>query len=125
MCRHPAPGVGVERSFGVPARQDFLEAVDELGKPRRLDRSVLDEGDGFPVPGEAQQQRERRLPQLPHILLVRRIEHPQHRAAASAEPAVEIVELRSHLAAAPARELDQDERAGFSLDEAEPPRILE
>ena len=121
----PGAGVRVEAALGVPPGQDFLEPADELRQPGWLDRGVLDEGDGLFVSRKAQEERKRRLPHRPDVLLLRGIEDSQVGTPLIAEPALEVGQLRGHFGAAPARELDQDECPRFALDEVEAPRILE
>ena len=119
------PGVRVETALRGPPGEDLLEPGDELREARRFHRGVLDEGDGLLVAGEAEQQRERRLPHFPHIGLRRRVEEPQHRLAAPPEPPLQPRHPGSDFAAARPGELHQDERLRLAAHEPQPPGVLE
>ena len=112
--------MAVVRALGAVLGHDVAETRDEDGQILRIDRGVLDEGDGLGLALGAQQEAEPGLAELPDRLLLGRIEGdvPGIAEASRGAPRLESLDLALDLCRGVAGVLDDQNGRGIALDEA-------
>jgi len=114
----------VARRRVVPS-ENFPEARDEFRQLRRIDGGVFDEGDRLLVALDAEQKAETGLAHAPDradFIRLQRLRRGVADVLRSAQR-FELGDLVFHLFFALAGVLDDEQRAGIALDEAEPLRL--
>ena len=109
----------VEGPIGAVALQNFAEAGGELRQPRRINCSILDEGQRFAQTGNGIEQRHRRFATGPNMRVQPRFDRFEHviQARLAAQPVGQFRGLAMQLLIGRADQFHEHERLGPADDE--------